>query len=317
MQAVRNNVQKKRVLVFSKTEGYRHASIETGKIALQKMGEIHGFEVDTTENAYNFSEANLGKYSAVIFLNTTKDVLDNRQQADFERYIQSGGGFVGIHAATDTEYDWPWYNKLVGAWFSSHPDKPNVREGKMTIVNHDHPSTACFGDQSEWIRKDEFYNFKSIYHGPDDGIIPLIEIDESSYKGGTNGDFHPMAWYHEFDGGRAFYTNFGHTKETFSEPKFLEHLWGGIQYVIGENLELNYDLAHTNPLAKNEGFTLPSKTEKVKQDNDTTEAETDDAEAEVADNEDEDEHTLRSGIEDKFHKPGAPAEERFVVSSAG
>lgn len=235
----------KKVLVFSKTDGYRHKSIEAGQKALFLMGSQNGFAVDTTESSEAFVEENLKKYSAVIFLNTTKDVLDFRQQKDFERYIQAGGGFVGIHAAADTEYNWPWYGKLVGAYFKSHPNNPNVLEGTMKVVNHDHISTAFLKGKTDWVRTDEFYNFKDIYTGESDGIVPLIEVDETTYKGGENGEFHPMSWYHEFDGGRAFYTNFGHTDETFLEPDFLTHLKGGIDYAIGKNLALNYAKART------------------------------------------------------------------------
>lgn len=226
-----------KLLVFSKTDGYRHASIGAGQQALFKMGADKGFSVDTTEDATWFTEENLAKYSAVVFLNTTQNVLDHRQQADFERYIQSGGGFVGIHAATDTEYQWPWYNKLVGAYFKSHPNNPNVRTATMNVVNKNHISTSALPDT--WERTDEFYNFKSIY----EGITPLIEIDESTYEGGENGDYHPMTWYHDYDGGRSWYTNFGHTDETFEEAPFLEMLWGGIQYAVGENLMPNYSQA--------------------------------------------------------------------------
>lgn len=233
-----------RLLVFSKTAGYRHQSIDAGKLAIIDLAKEKGWAVDTTEDADVFEESNLAQYSAVIFLSTTQDVLDIAQQRDFERYIQSGGGYVGIHAASDTEYDWPWYGRLVGAYFTSHPNNPNVLEGEMNIVNKDHPSTSFFG-QNTWVRSDEFYNFKKIYHGPEDGIIPLINIDESSYSGGTNGEFHPMSWYHEYDGGRAFYTNFGHTPETFSEPDFLKHLAGGIEYAVGKNLTNDYSKAHS------------------------------------------------------------------------
>jgi cytochrome c len=228
-----------RLLVFSKTAGFRHASIAAGQEALFQLGKENGFAVDTTENSALFTEENLANYSAVVFLNTTQDVLDAYQQNAFERYIQAGGGFVGIHAATDTEYNWPWYNRLVGAYFSGHPSNPNVRTGTMQLVNHDHGSMTHLKGKETWERTDEFYNFKSLYHGDSlkDGIIPLINLDETSYEGGTNGDFHPMSWYHEFDGGRAWYTNFGHTDETFSEPDFLKHLLGGIQYAIGENLQ--------------------------------------------------------------------------------
>lgn len=228
-----------KLLVFSKTMGYRHQSIPVGRIAILEIAAQKGWAVDTTEDASAFTEENLAQYSAVIFLSTTGDVLDIAQQRDFERYIQSGGGYVGIHAASDTEYDWPWYGRLAGAYFTSHPNNPNILEGKMDIVNQNHPSTAFFG-QKTWTRSDEFYNFKDIYHGPEDGIIPLIQIDETSYEGGTNGDFHPMSWYHDYDGGRAFYTNFGHTDETYAEEDFLKHLTGGLEYAIGENKPNDY-----------------------------------------------------------------------------
>lgn len=221
-----------RVLVFSKTKGFRHNSIEIGKETIQKLGSENKFEVDTTENAAAFTEDNLKKYAAVIFLSTTGDVLDNNQQVAFERYIQAGGGFVGIHAATDTEYDWPWYGKLVGAYFLSHPA---VQEAKFTVKDRKHPSTKFFTD-SIWMHKDELYNFKNI--NPD--IKVLITIDEKSYTGGKNGDFHPFSWYHSFDGGRAFYMSMGHTKETWSEDKFLKHLLGGIEYAIGGQKKLDY-----------------------------------------------------------------------------
>lgn len=237
----RQPLPEKRLLVFSKTDGYRHASIEAGQQAFFKLGESHAIRIDTTENADFFVEDSLIQYSAVVFLNTTLNVLNAAQQAAFMRYIQAGGGYVGIHAAADTEYHWPWYGKLAGAWFKSHPSDPNIHTGMMQVVDQTHGSTKML--DKTWERTDEFYNFKSI--NPD--IHPLITIDESTYEGGENGDFHPMAWYHEFDGGRSFYTNFGHTKETFSEPLFLEHLMGGIEYAIGKNLKPDYSLAHTLP----------------------------------------------------------------------
>ena len=215
-----------KVLVFSKTKGYRHASIEKGKIALLKLGVEHNFSVDTTENSTLFTEENLKKYAAVIFLSTTGDVLDDNQQAAFEKYIQSGGGYVGVHAATDTEYGWPWYGKLAGAYFLSHPEQQNAR---FVIKDKKHHSTKFFTD-SVWMHRDELYNFKNI--NPD--IKVLITIDESSYKGGKNGNFHPFSWYHNFDGGRSFYTSMGHTDECWVDNLFLKHLYGGIKYAIGK-----------------------------------------------------------------------------------
>ena len=219
--------QESRVLVFSKTAGFRHSSIGVGIAAVRKIGQENGFSVDATEDAGAFTSKNLARYRAVVFLNTTGDVLDAAQQDDFERYIQAGGGYVGIHSATDTEYDWPWYGRLAGAWFNGHPGNPNVRKGTFRVLDKTHPSTEGLPDR--WDREDEFYNFKSI----DPTIHVLVDIDEKSYEGGTNGDRHPMSWYHDFDGGRAWYTNMGHTEATFSEPLFLKHLTGGLRYAIG------------------------------------------------------------------------------------
>lgn len=233
------NREEKRVLVFSKTAGFRHESIKDGIEAIQKLGEEHGFLVDTTENAQYFHEDSLVKYSAVIFLNTTGDVLNHRQQKDFERYIQAGGGFVGVHAATDTEYDWPWFGKLAGAYFDGHPNNPNVRKATLDVVNKNHISTEMLPER--WELEDEWYNFKSI--NPDLNV--LITIDETTYEGGTNGEDHPMAWAHEYDGGRAFYTGLGHEPKNYADPLFLAHLYGGIQYAIGKNKVLDYSKAHT------------------------------------------------------------------------
>lgn len=229
---------KPKVLVFSKTMGYKHASIPDGIAAIQKLGLEHGFAVDTTKNAELFNDENLKQYSAIIFLSTTMNVLDHRQEAAFERYIQAGGGFVGVHAATDTEYDWGWYTKLVGAQFLDHP--AGTPEADFKIKDRNFIATQHFTD-SVWHRSDEIYNFKKL--NPDVNVV--MTVDESSYEGGKNGDYHPFAWYHEFDGGRAFYTGAGHTSESYSEPLFLKHLLGGIQYAIGKNEVLDYSKATT------------------------------------------------------------------------
>jgi cytochrome c len=224
-----NENKKSKVLVFSKTAGYRHESIEAGKAALIELGKAQGFDVDTTENASFFNEDNLKRYRAVIFLSTTMDVLDVAQQNDFKRFIQAGGGFVGIHAAADTEYEWPWYGKLVGAYFKSHP---KTQEATIKKIKD-------FGDSKtpeSWTRTDEWYNYKSI--SPDLNII--LNLDESSYEGGENGANHPIAWYHDFDGGRSFYTGLGHTKESYTDSLYLDHLLQGIRYALGESKSLDF-----------------------------------------------------------------------------
>ena len=224
-----NPLQGKRVLIFSKTAGFRHSSIPYCTKAIQDMAKANGFEVDTTENGARFNEENLKKYKVVVFNSTTGNVLTEPQQLAFERYIQAGGGFMGIHAAADTEYDWAWYGKLVGGYFDGHPGKTasNVQNGKFIIKDKTHISTNFMPDSLE--RKDEFYSYKNF--NPD--VKVLFTVDEKSYKDGTMGDFHPMAWYHEFDGGRAFYSNWGHTNETFSEEIPLKHFLGGLQWAAG------------------------------------------------------------------------------------
>lgn len=213
------------ILVFYKTAGFKHESIPVGRAAIQKLGQENGIKVDTTANAGAFTADNLKQYDAVVFLSTTQDVLNDAQQTAFEQYIRAGNGFVGIHAATDTEYDWPWYNQLVGAYFSSHPA---IQPAVVRVVNKVHSSTSFLPDT--WARTDEWYNFKNIQPS----ITVLATLDESTYTGGTNGATHPIAWHHAFDGGRAFYTAGGHTRESYREPLFLRHILGGIQYAVGK-----------------------------------------------------------------------------------
>lgn len=213
------------VLVFSKTTGFRHDSIEKGAETIKELGKQEGFAVEHTEDASVFSEDRLKQYKAIIFLSTTGDILNDDQQQAFEHYIQQGGGFVGVHAAADTEYDWPWYNKLVGAWFLSHPKQ---QDATIMVLDKSHPSTEHLADS--WRRWDEWYNYKDI----NAEVKVLMKLDESSYTGGENGANHPIAWYHDFDGGRAFYTGLGHTKESYDEPDFRKHLLGGIVYAMGQ-----------------------------------------------------------------------------------
>ena len=220
--------QKMRVLVFSKTAGFRHASIAAGVKAFEKMASEKEFEADFTEDSKLFTKENLKKYQAVVFLNTTGDVFNEEQKEAFKHYIQSGGGFVGIHSATDTEYGWPWFGELVGAYFLDHPNNPNVKKGKFIVLLKNHWATQGMPDEFE--RTDEFYNFKNL----STKVKPILKIDETSYTGGKNPDFHPMSWYHEYDGGRAFYTALGHTDEAYSDPLFLNHVWGGLQYAAGK-----------------------------------------------------------------------------------
>ena len=215
----------RRVLVFSKTAGFRHDSIPDGIAALRRLGAEQGFAVDATEDASVFDDARLAPYAAVVFLLTTGDVLDDGQQAAFQRYIEKGRGFVGVHSAADTEYDWAWYGGLIGAYFQSHPA---IQPGTIRIADPVHASTR--GLPAVWNRTDEWYNFRA---NPRDRVHVLAVLDETTYSGGTMGSDHPIAWCQFYDGGRAWYTALGHTSESYSEPLFLGHLLGGIQFAAG------------------------------------------------------------------------------------
>ncbi|SHG77850.1 ThuA domain-containing protein [Flagellimonas flava] len=212
------------VLVFSKTAGYRHKSIEKGVQTLKELGRANGFIVLQTETSSDFNLQNLSNYKLIIFLSTTMDVLNDEEQDAFKAYINKGGNFLGIHAATDTEYDWPWFGKLVGAYFENHPQQ---QKAKIDVVDRSHPSTAHL--KEEWVHFDEWYNFMNL----NPNVNVLMKLDESSYDGGTNGDNHPIAWYHEYDGGRSFYTGLGHTEEAFDDSDFKQHLLGAIEWCLG------------------------------------------------------------------------------------
>ncbi|MBZ4188739.1 ThuA domain-containing protein [Niabella beijingensis] len=214
-----------RVLVFYKTAGFYHQSIEAGLPAIYKLGTENGFDVDSTKESADFSDANLKKYAAIVFLSTTGTLFNAEQQQALQHYVHNGGGIVGIHAATDAEYDWPWYNQMMGAWFLSHPKQQTAT---LNITDRKHGSTRHL--PAQWTRKDEWYNFKNI----NKDVKVLITIDEKSYEGGKNGAFHPMAWYHNFEGGRVFYTELGHVDESYTDPLFLKHILGGIRYAIGK-----------------------------------------------------------------------------------
>lgn len=214
-----------RVLLFSKTEGFRHGSINTARSAIDQMLTDDGIEVDTSEDENLFTDAGLGQYDAVVFLMTTGDILDSAQQTAFENYIRAGNGYVGIHSASDTEYDWPWYGDLMGAYFDSHP---SIQEATINVEITDHPSTETL--PTTWVRTDEWYNFRT---NPRANVNVLATLDEDSYNGGNMGDDHPIAWFHDFDGGRSWYTGGGHRSQSYSEAGFMEHILGGVRYAAG------------------------------------------------------------------------------------
>jgi type 1 glutamine amidotransferase len=212
------------VLLFSKTAGFRHDSIPDAIAALETQGQMRGWTVSATEDGAQF--VSLDAFDVVVFLLTTGDVLDDAQQASFEGFIQAGGGYVGVHSASDTEYGWPWYGALVGAYFAGHPA---IQPATLVVEDATHPTTV--GLPASWMRTDEWYSFD---HNPRDEVNVLVSIDEASYDPGNlaMGD-HPVAWWHEYDGGRSFYTALGHTSESYTEPEFVAHLSAAIEWAGG------------------------------------------------------------------------------------
>jgi type 1 glutamine amidotransferase len=210
------------VLAFSRTAGYRHASIDVAVPALQQLGAERGWTVDATEDPAVFTAETLAAYDVVVFLLTSDDVLDDTQQEAFESFIALGRGYVGVHSASDTEYDWPWYGEMLGGYFTDHPAP---QDATIHVVDGEHASTDHLRDS--WVRFDEWYNFAP---NPSATVDVLLRLDETTYSGGTMGDDHPIAWTREHGGGRAFYTGGGHTSESWAEPAFLTHVAGGIAW---------------------------------------------------------------------------------------
>ena len=213
------------VLVFTRTTGFRHASIDDGVAAIRRLGASHGFAVDATEDPEQFRDVVLRRYRAVVFVSSTGEPLGPAQKAALERWVEAGGGWVGVHAAADAFYDWPWYGELVGAWFRRHPP---VQRATVRVTDRGHPSTESL--PAEWTRTDEWYDFGT---NPRGRVQVLATVDESTYQGGGMGNDHPVTWCHEQGRGRAWYTALGHTEASWSEQRFLAHILGGVQWAAG------------------------------------------------------------------------------------
>ncbi|MEU4610532.1 ThuA domain-containing protein [Streptomyces umbrinus] len=207
------------VLVHTRTTDYRHESIPDGIAAVRSLGAAHGFAVHATE-APDFFDAPVGPYAAVVFLSTSGDILTPVGREHLAAYVEAGGGFVGVHAAACTEYDWPYYGELLGARFARHPDH---QPGKAVVEDRGHPATRHL--PAVWEFTDEWYDFRT---NPRSSVRVLVSADESSYEGGGMGDDHPLVWCREQGAGRVFYTALGHASEAYEDPDFRQHLLGGI-----------------------------------------------------------------------------------------
>ena len=214
------------VLVISETKGWVHDSIESGIDLIENIGDKNNFNVYHSDNSKVITSENLKEFNSIIFLNTTGDILSKNEQNIMEQFIKSGKGYVGVHSASDTEYEWQWYGDLVGAYFRNHSD---VVDGKIFTVDNAHKITEHLNP--EWNIEDEWYNFDYI----SDNINVLLKLDETSYEGGEHPDHHPITWYQKYDGGRSFYTALGHTTEVFKDERFIKLLEKGILYASLED----------------------------------------------------------------------------------
>lgn len=219
------------VLLFTMTQGYHHESQLEGVAAMRELAKKHYFKVDWQEDPGVFNDENLKKFQAIVFLSTTGDILNPEQKASMERFIKAGNGFVGIHSASDTEYKWDWYTKLVGRSFHIHPV---IQTAELQVTDRKFPGLERMPDRFLWT--EEWYEFD-----PENikGLNYILAVDEKTFDPKANwatksgvgmGKFHPMAWYHDYDGGRSFYTALGHTAADYSDPLFLEHVYGGIYW---------------------------------------------------------------------------------------
>lgn len=215
-----------KALIFSKTQGFRHQSIPEEVKALKDMSKKHVFSVYATEDATVFNDKFLKDFDVIIMASTTGNIFTDEQKEAFKRFVQSGKGVVGIHSATDTEYEWEWYSKLIGGQFMHHPAQQTAR---LEVLDQNHPATYHLG--SKWLWTDEWYAFKNF----NEDVHILIQLDETSYEAGSRGgkpmgmgEVHPISWYHEYDGGRVFYTALGHVEAAYEDADFLKHVYGGI-----------------------------------------------------------------------------------------
>lgn len=217
------------VLVFSKTTGFRHRSIPAGIAYFKNLQKETNWKVSFTEDANEFTTENLSNYNVIVFLNTTGNLFNENQKRAFKKYIANGNGFVGIHAASNTEEQWPWFTEMIGATFKNHP---KVQHAKVHInYNNSHPAIAHL--KTEEVFKDEWYNFQKPVA---DHVNVLASVDESSYKGKKmNTKNHPITWYHHYDGGRVFYTGLGHTNESYADSRFQKIIKGGILWAADVN----------------------------------------------------------------------------------
>lgn len=230
-----------RIMVYTKNgQGYVHDNIEAATASILDLGKQYGFGVEVSDTPGIFNEETLKKYTLIIFNNTNNDVFENdRQRVSFMRYVQAGGGFMGLHSASGTERHWPWFKRLIGATFLRHAIYQPFKE---IIIDNQNPSTSFL--PKVWQRKDECYFFKE--YNPDIHVLvvhDLSSVDDPGKPDYYGGKSSPSVWCHEFDGGRQWYSSLGHDREVYATKEFQQHIMGGIVWVTGDNKPLDFSKA--------------------------------------------------------------------------
>jgi type 1 glutamine amidotransferase len=243
------NWKKVRVLVYTKNgKGYVHDNIPNAVQCIRKLGQEHGFTVEVADQPGVFVESNLQNYTAIIFPSTNNDVFDtDAQRLAFRRYIEAGGGFVGIHSVVGTERNWTWFKRMIGGTFAWHP---RFQKFRVQVIDTKHPSTQDI--PPTWEREDEFYFIKEMSPGP----TVVMASDLSSLNGeepekvqqfrGSFAQLYPSVWYYNFDGGHTWCTTLGHDKRDYENPQFVQHIFQGLRYVVGQVKKINFANAYAD-----------------------------------------------------------------------
>lgn len=241
-----------RMLVYTKNgKGYVHDNISSAVSCIQKLGKQYGFKVDTSANASVMTEANLKQYTLLIFPSTNNDVFDtDDQRLAFRRYIEAGGGFVGIHSVTGTERNWKWFKMMMGGTFSWHAKFQKFRE---QVISSSHPSMR--GLPKVWEKEDECYFAKEMYPGPRVLMahdISSLNLSDTAQKNlvlknaGTYANLYPSVWFYDFDGGHTWCTVLGHDKKDYSDPVYVKHIFQGIEWVASQVKARDFSKAYAD-----------------------------------------------------------------------
>lgn len=224
----------KRVLIYTRNgEGYVHDNIAASVAALEKICSAENIATDVSDLPEVFTPENLARYDAIVFCNSNNEGFDtDDQKKTFQEFIRSRKGFAGIHIASGTEREWPWYWALVGGKFVRHPPYQTF---DVVVTDPDHPSTRPL--PARWTVEDECFYSNQL--NPDIHVLLSVDLttveDElmSEYPGETFGLLFPLCWCHHFEGGRQWYTALGHDAAFYEDPLFVAHLRGGILWILG------------------------------------------------------------------------------------